>query len=71
MYEIKHLSPLSKKTIIIIHFIKNYFFHTLHEKCSELQCTIYNILHWFSISIHPWLTYNYNTNERKQKKKTS
>jgi hypothetical protein len=26
MYEIKHLSPLSKKTIIIIHFIKNYFF---------------------------------------------
>jgi hypothetical protein len=35
--------------------------HTLHEKCSEQQRTLHNILHWFQISTNPWLTYTCNT----------
>jgi hypothetical protein len=52
----------------IIHYRKHYFPHTLQGKCIELQRTLHNSLHWFLISIHPFLSYTYNTNERKQKK---
>jgi hypothetical protein len=31
------------------------FFHTLHEKCSELQCTLHDLL-WFLILNHPLLS---------------
>jgi hypothetical protein len=68
-YEIKHLAPLTEILLLTISS-NNIFLHTLHEKCSELQRTLHNTLHWFLISIHPWLTYTCNTNEGKQRKKT-
>jgi hypothetical protein len=55
-YEIKHLNPLTETLLLSI--TTNTIFHTLHEKCSELQHT------------HPFLTYSCNTNNEKQKKKT-
>jgi hypothetical protein len=68
MYEIKHMDPLTQTLLLSI--TGNIIFsHTLHEKCSELQRTLHNVLHWFLILIHPFLTYSCNTNEGKQKKK--
>jgi hypothetical protein len=68
-YEIKHLDPLTQ-TLLLSIIANTIPTHTLHKKCSELKRTLHNYLHWFPISIHPFLTYNYNTNERKLKKKT-
>jgi hypothetical protein len=70
-YEIRQPDPLTQTLFYYqIHYNKHYFPHILGGKCSELQHTLYIFLHWFPISIHPFLTYSFNTNERKQKKKT-
>jgi hypothetical protein len=67
MYEIKHLDLLTKT--LYYPFQQTLFFHTLHGKCSELQRTFHNFLHWFPILIYPLLTYSCNTNEEKHVKK--
>jgi hypothetical protein len=68
-YEIKHLDPLTQTFLLSI-TSNTIFYHTLHGKYSDLQCTLHNFLHWFPILIHLFLTYSCNTNEGKQKKKT-
>jgi hypothetical protein len=69
MYKIKHLDPLTE-TLLLSITANTIFWHTLHKKCSELQHTLHNFLHWFQILIYPFLTYSCNTNEGKQNKKT-
>jgi hypothetical protein len=70
-YEIIQPDPLTQILFIIKYITANTILsHTLHRKCSELQCTLHIFLHWFLILIHPFLTYSFNTNEGKQKKNT-
>jgi hypothetical protein len=52
-----------------MHLSNHYFFHTLHEKCSELQCTLHNFLPWLPILIHPLLTYSSNPNKKNRRRK--
>jgi hypothetical protein len=70
-YEIIQPGPLTQ-TLLIIKYITSttILYYTLHEKCSELHRTLHIFLQWVLISNHPFLTYSFNTNEEKQKKKT-
>jgi hypothetical protein len=63
-YGIRHMDPLTE-TLLLSISANTIFSHTLHGKCSELQRTLHNFLHWFPILIHPLLTYSCNTNEEK------
>jgi hypothetical protein len=70
-YEIGQSDPLTQTLFIIKYITANTILsHILHKKYSKLQHTLHIFLHWFPISIHPFLTYSFNTNEGKQKKKT-
>jgi hypothetical protein len=63
------MNPLTQ-TLFYYLLQQTLFFHILHRKYSKLQRNVHIFLNWFSILIHQFVTYSYNTNEGKQKKKT-